>query len=69
MTATPFPRDTAGTALNAAITARTAQVATLAAGPAKDFASAELDRDQQALVVVLMANGRLSAAKILSTMT
>ncbi len=70
MTATPFPKDVVGTALNTAVTARSTQAATLAAGtPSRLFADKQLDADQQALVMHLMAKGRLSAASILSTMT
>ena len=70
MTVTAFPKDASGSALASQITARTTQMNTLAAGtPARLAASAQLDRDQQALVDHFMATGRLSAAAILSTMT
>ena len=70
MTAIPFPRDTSGSALKTFVDGRTTQMNTLAAGSfARAFATQQLDADQQALVVHLMAVGRLKASDILSTMT
>lgn len=70
MTVTAFPKDNRGAELTAGITARTTQMSTLASGSlTRLHATAELDRDQQAAVIHFMANGRLKASDILSTMT
>ncbi len=69
MTVTVSTRDSPGTTLNSKVSAMSTVAGALANGPAKVYANAELDREQQRLVDHLMATGRLSAASILSTMT
>ncbi len=69
MTVTALPKDGNGAVLAAKVTARTTVANALGNGPSKVFANAQLDQDQQELVVHYMATGRLSAASILSTMT
>ena len=69
MTVSAYPKDSAGAALSAKVTALSTQATALGNGPAKVAAAALLDQTQRELVYHYMAQGRLTAASILSTMT
>ena len=70
MAVTAVPRDKRGAELDAAITAATTQMNTLAAGAVVRLQAAQqLELLQQQTVIYYMSKGRLTGANILATMT